>query len=215
MSDTDSRLGRAPRDRSGNARRQDRGNYWLLGLLLASLVSIAVLGTNWDLALRYEREAILAGEYYRLVSGHFVHGSMQHLLLNLGGTALIAALFPRDFTWKQWVIVVVISIVVIDVGFVFYQPQLQWYVGFSGVLHGALCAGAIAWWRNESTLLASILSVILIAKLVWEQWHGALPLSGDLPVVVDAHLYGAIGGAIAGGIFLVLPQPWLAPPRSL
>jgi hypothetical protein len=27
-----------------------------------------------------------------------------------------------------------------------------------------------------------------------------LPLSGDMPVVVDAHLYGAIGGALAGAL---------------
>ena len=42
------------------------------------------------------------------------------------------------------------------------------------------------------------LSVVLVGKLAWEQWQGALPLSGDMPVVVDAHLYGAIGGALAG-----------------
>jgi membrane associated rhomboid family serine protease len=86
----------------------------------------------------------------------------------------------------------------IDLGFVFCEPQVTWYVGLSGVLHGALAAGAIAWWRHESRLLALYLSVIFLGKLAWEQWHGPLPLSGDLPVVVDAHLYGAIGGATAG-----------------
>ena len=93
-----------------------------------------------------------------------------------------------------------LSIAFIDVGFVFYEPQLQWYVGFSGVLHGALAAGAIAWWRSESRALALTLSVFFVGKLLWEQLHGALPLSGDLPVVVDAHLYGALGGAVAAGI---------------
>ena len=191
----------------------------MLGLILASLVSIAVLDAmsdgSWGLRLRYERDAVLGGEYWRLLTGHFVHGSPQHLLLNLGGLVLIASLFPRDYTWPGWLFILLCSMLVIDGGFVFYEPQLTWYVGFSGVLHGALAAGAIAWWRNESTLLASALSLILIGKLAWEQWHGALPLSGDLPVVVDAHLYGAIGGAFAGGILCVLRQPWCAPPRSL
>jgi rhomboid family GlyGly-CTERM serine protease len=191
----------------------------LLGLLLALLVSIAVhdaiSSTSWGLALRYQRDSILGGEYWRLLTGHFVHGSLQHLMLNIGGLLLIAALFPRDYTWKQWLVVLISSLVVIDYGFVFYEPQLVWYVGLSGVLHGALAAGAIAWWRSESTLLASALSCILIGKLMWEQWHGALPLSGDLPVVVDAHLYGAIGGAVAAGILSALRQPWFAAPRSL
>jgi rhomboid family GlyGly-CTERM serine protease len=219
LSDSDSAPGSQPANASHGSTLA--GNYWLLGLLLALLVAVAalvsdpILGTSGQLALRYQRDSVLAGEYYRLLTGHFVHGSFQHWALNLGGLMLIAALFPRDYTWKQWLWVLVSSIVLIDIGFVFYQPQLMWYVGFSGVLHGALAAGAIAWWRSESTLLASALSVILIAKLSWEQWHGALPLSGDLPVVVDAHLYGAIGGAIAGGILWAVRQPWCAPPRSL
>ena len=78
------------------------------------------------------------------------------------------------------------------------EPQLEWYVGLSGVLHGALAAGAIGWWRHESKPLALALTAVLVGKLAWEQWQGALPLSGDMPVVVDAHLYGAIGGALAG-----------------
>ena len=74
-------------------------------------------------------------------------------------------------------------------------------MGLSGVLHGALAAGAIGWWRHESRPLALALTAVLVGKLAWEQWHGALPLSGDMPVVVDAHLYGAIGGALAGACY--------------
>jgi hypothetical protein len=33
--------------------------------------------------------------------------------------------------------------------------------------------------------------------LLWEQWRGALPLSGDLNVIVNAHCYGALGGVLA------------------
>jgi rhomboid family GlyGly-CTERM serine protease len=188
---------------------------WLLGLLFAVLVSIGLFGDTARLALRYEREAILSGEYWRLLSGHFVHGTNQHLLLNLAGLALIAALFPRDYTAKQWLWVLLLSMIAIDAGFVFYEPQLQWYVGFSGVLHGALAAGALAWWRSEARPLALALTIILIGKLAWEQWHGALPLSGDLPVVVDAHLYGALGGTIAASTLWAARQPWFCRPRSL
>jgi rhomboid family GlyGly-CTERM serine protease len=188
---------------------------WLLGLLVVLLVSLGLLGDPVRLALRYERTAILAGEYWRLLSGHFIHGSNQHLILNLAGLGLIAALFPRGYTAKGWLLVLLLSVLIIDVGFVFYEPQLQWYVGFSGVLHGALAAGAIAWWRSDSALFAAALSVILIGKLIWEQWHGALPLSGDLPVVVDAHLYGALGGAAAASILWAARQHWFCRPRSL
>lgn len=185
----------------------------LLGLMILALVLLSLLGESGRLALRYEREAILQGEYWRLLTGHLVHGSWLHLVLNGLGLGLVAALFARDYSLPAWLLIGLVSVVAIDLGFVLYEPQLLWYVGLSGVLHGALAAGAVAWWRHESKLLALLLSVIFIGKLTWEQWHGALPLSGDLPVVVDAHLYGAVGGVIAGTI-LWLGEHWQAVNRS-
>jgi len=39
-----------------------------------------------------------------------------------------------------------------------------------------------------------LLAVFLLGKLAFEHWVGPLPLSGSDPVVVDAHLYGVLGG---------------------
>jgi rhomboid family GlyGly-CTERM serine protease len=182
---------------------RNRG-WWLLGLLFLVLVLLSLLGEGGRLLLRYEREAVLQGEYWRLVTGHLVHGGTQHLILNGAGLALVAALFRYDdYSWRAWLLIALFSLVAIDLRFVFWEPQVTWYVGLSGVLHGALAAGAVAWWRLGPKRLALLLSVILLGKLTWEQWHGALPLSGDLPVVVNAHLYGALGGALAGFILWV------------
>lgn len=180
--------------------RQWMSGWWLLGLLISTLVLLSLLGEPTLLLLRYEREAILQGEYWRLLTGHLVHGSWLHLWLNCAGVGLIVALFPDHYSPRQWLLIALFSLVAIDIGFVLWEPQLSWYVGLSGVLHGALAAGAIAWWRYETKRLALALSVIFAGKLLWEQWQGALPLSGGLAVVVDAHLYGALGGVIAGTI---------------
>jgi len=161
-------------------------------------VLLALGGEPVRLALRYERPAVLAGEYWRLLTGHWVHASSAHLLLNMAGLGLMTLLLARDYSLRQWLVVLLASVFAIDAGLVFFQPQLNWYVGLSGVLHGTLAAGAVAWWRHERWPLALMLSVGLAGKLAWEQWHGALPLSGDLPVIVDAHLYGALGGLAAG-----------------
>lgn len=182
---------------------------WLLGLLLALLVLSALGGENLRELLRYERAAVLGGELWRLVTGHLVHGGLRHLLLNGAGLLLIAALFPREYSTSAWLLIALLSAAAIDFGFVFYEPQLQWYVGFSGVLHGALAAGAIAWLRREPGLAALGLNAFLIGKLAWEQARGALPLSGELPVVVDAHLYGALGGAVAALLLWLREQDWL------
>jgi rhomboid family GlyGly-CTERM serine protease len=189
---------------------------WLVGLLATVLVLLWFAGDATRNLLRYERTAVLQGEYWRLLTGHLVHGSGQHLLLNAVGLGLIAALFPREYSLRGWLLILASSVVLIDLGFVFLEPQLQWYVGLSGVLHGALAAGAIGWWQHESRPLALALTLVLIGKLTWEQWHGALPLSGDMPVVVDAHLYGAIGGALAGALLAMHNRaPFRQPPSSL
>lgn len=44
---------------------------------------------------------------------------------------------------------------------------------------------------------------MLLVKLAYEQIHGPLPFAGDMPVVVDAHLYGALGG-LAAAVLLSL-----------
>lgn len=190
-----------------------RGNpIWLHGLVGFALIALGLFGKSGIESFRYERALVLGGEYWRLVSGHFVHGTVQHLLLNVAALGLLTALFAKEYSTRGWLLILVLSMTAIDLGFVFYEPQLTWYVGYSGVLHGMLAAGAIAWWRRGPTALALALATVLIGKLAWEQWHGALPLSGDLPVVVDAHLYGAIGGAVAGSILWICRQPWLSRP---
>lgn len=192
-----------------------RQAIWLLGLLCGTSVLFAWGGEAVRLALRYERTAVMDGEYWRLLTGHLVHGTPAHLVLNMAGLGLIAALFPRDYSLRQWLLVALASGAAIAVGFVLFEPQLQWYVGLSGVLHGALAAGAVAWWRHESRFMALALSVILVGKLTWEQLQGALPLSGDMPVIVNAHLYGAVGGLGAGLLSWLWSQRWSARPRSL
>lgn len=161
------------------------------------LLGLSLGGEPLREMLRYERVAVLEHhEYWRLLTAHLVHGSWQHTWLNLAGLLLLSMLFRATYRCWQWALITLIAALSIDLGLMYLMPQLLWYVGLSGVLHGILAAGAVAWWRIESTAMATALTCILIGKLSWEQWQGALPLSGDLPVIVNAHLYGAVGGLV-------------------
>ena len=182
---------------------------WLIGLVAALVVLLALGGDETRSLLRYERDAVLMGhEYWRWVTAHFVHANWQHASLNLAGLAVIGALFPKHYSPLSWVVIAAVSVAAIDVGFVWYEPQLQWYVGLSGVLHGLLAAGAVAWWRCESKVLALALTLLLVLKLGWEQTQGAMPFSGDMPVIVAAHLYGALGGVAAAVLIWCGQQHW-------
>jgi len=180
-----------------------RYGWVLVGLAFAAMVLLWLGGDAVRVALRYEREAVLSGEIWRLLTGHLVHFDLRHLALNLVGAALMVVLFAAGYSMAQWLWILAASVIAIDIGFLWLEPQLIWYVGVSGVLHGVLAAGAVAWWRTESTWMAAALTAIVVSKLGWEQWQGGLHLSGDLPVVVAAHLYGAIGGLFAALVLSV------------
>lgn len=177
---------------------------WLLPIVFSVIsLGIAAAGDAGRALLRYDRTAIADGEVWRLASGHFAHLGTSHLLLNLAGLCLVWALVGRRMRPGHWLMISVVTIACISLGFWFLDAQLEWYVGLSGVLHGLLLGGAVAGLRKARGESLAIL-VVVIVKLAWEQLLGPLPgseASSGGNVVVNAHLYGAIAGAICA-IFL-------------
>ena len=164
-----------------------------IGLLLLPLLG----GDRLRLVWRYQRDAIADGEIWRALTAHVVHLDVGHALLNALGLVLLWGLFARTWSARQWLFAVAVSLLAIDLGFWFLSPQLQWYVGASGLLHGVFACGCIALLR-ERDRIGAIATAIFIAKLAWEHWMGPLPLEQSGAVVTIAHLYGAIGGFSAG-----------------
>ena len=166
----------------------------------AALVALSLAGPGTLALLRYERAAVLDGQFWRLLSGHLVHADLAHLAWNLAGATLVWWLFAGEFTRRGWGLVMLASTAAIDLGFILLEPQIEWYVGFSGVLHGCMAAGLVAWLRRARDPLTVAVTAVFAAKLAWEHFAGPLPFTSatlSLPVVVEAHSYGAIGGAIA------------------
>jgi rhomboid family GlyGly-CTERM serine protease len=161
----------------------------------AALMALTLSGEAGRLALRYERTALAAGQYWRLLTAHVVHLGVRHAALNCLGVALLWALFARDYLWRGWLAIVLGSVAAIDAGLWFADSTVEWYVGSSGVLHGVMAAGVLAHLRRGERD-GLVLAALLLAKLLYEHRVGALPLSGSA-VVTDAHLFGVLGGAAA------------------
>ncbi len=171
----------------------DRGRWiWLLVILLA-LDAVLGLGDSVSLLLRYDRSAIAAGGWWRLLTAHLVHLDIHHLILNELGLVLVWSLFAEDFDAVEWCAIVLFGALAISSGLWWLSPRVSWYVGASGVLHSVMAAGA-ANHLVQRSWDRWILTGGLCAKLAWEHWGGsAAPL-----IVVDAHLYGAVCGYVVG-----------------
>jgi rhomboid family GlyGly-CTERM serine protease len=176
----------------------------LAGSLLLLLISLR--GESARLLLRYERAGLERAEYWRLISAHLVHLDVRHALLNSVGLALMWALFARDYSPRQWLALVLASAAAIDAGLWWLDSTVLWYVGSSGVLHGIMAAGTLAYLRRGERG-GWILAAALTLKLVYEQTLGPLPFSGSDPVVVDAHLYGVLAGAATAAFLKPQPVP--------
>lgn len=206
-----------PRTRKESVLKPILGAH-LLPVLMAFLVILfGLFGSDITLWLRFDRNGILSGELWRLFTGHFAHLSWTHLLTNLLGLALVWGLFGHHLPVKRWLHVIAFNALGISLMLLVIGSQFNmylWYVGLSGVLHGMFLVGCLYDLRSgrwDSKLLLAL----LIGKIVWEQLaqiFGSGPDSESFitqlvelfiggPVLIDAHLYGAIMGLITYLIF--------------
>ena len=184
--------------------RRRRGHPALIvaGLAAALLVAGYPLDEGLGYALRYDRAAIRGGEWWRLATAHVAHLSWAHALLNAAALLLVLQIFRSAVRVPEWWIAGVVSMLAIDAGLWWLEPQVTWYAGASGVLHGMFVAGLAGLWRGGEHRLAIALALGLILKLAFEWWHGPAADLFTAPVVTAAHRYGALGGLIAAAAML-------------
>ena len=137
------------------------------------------------------------GEFWRLISAHFIHINWHHFAMNMAGAALCMAVFRTDVAAKHWLIsALAISLFSSTLLYLTYSPS-QSYVGFSDTLHGWIVIGILAMMAKEPKL-ASIMLTAFIAKLLYENFVS--PPSAELlagsRVATESHLFGALGGAL-------------------
>ncbi|NQZ88450.1 MAG: rhombosortase [Colwellia sp.] len=167
-------------------------------VLLISLIAF-VFDSSLSELLIYQRTLVTQGEVWRVFSSHFFHTNGFHFLLNAAAVVMLWALHGQFYTIKSYLIVFMMSAITTSIGIHWFSPDIEQYVGLSGVLHGIFIWGAIEDIKaKERTGYLLLLGVIL--KIAHEQYYGA---SEDVAVLIgakvaiNAHLWGAIGGVIA------------------
>jgi len=169
--------------------------YMVLAVLI-SAVSLNIDGLN-DV-LQFDRQRILDGEVWRLITGHFIHLNAMHWLLNALGLSF-ALYFFQEIKSMDWFVLSVLSSVFISCMLLIFDTDVAWYLGFSGVLHSWFIYGTWHQIRHERRVEGIFLLALILIKVAYEQWAGASSLSLELiqhPVIENAHLYGVIFGVV-------------------
>lgn len=144
---------------------------------------------------QFDRAAILTqSQWWRLFTGHWVHANTEHTLLNL--MSFLGALFllPVLRQPARLMALIVFSSLGISIALLCFNPNMEYYLGFSGVFYALLAGGSIVAWRQAT---ACIIAAFLIVKITIEQTIGPMTYSTTMTggnVATAAHLYGVVAG---------------------
>lgn len=168
---------------------------WLAPVLL-SIICIALYALQSTMlpVLEFSRHAIADNQWWRLLSGNLMHTNHWHLLLNIAGLCLLTHLFCRLYQWQHFIVFSLINATFVGCLLLWFSPDISYYVGLSGYLHGLFVYGCLLeiskGMKSSWLLLAGV-----CCKIGYENFYGASAQMSDLinaSVATDAHLYGAL-----------------------
>lgn len=146
--------------------------------------------------LEYQRSLAVEGEWWRLISCHFVHLSSAHFFGNAAGLLLVWLITRSQPSAAPGIISITFCCVFVGLGLHLLAPDLAQYVGFSGTLHGMLMISALGMARRFPEYY--FFALFLCAKVAWEfsPWYddqAMQPVIGGR-VEYRAHALGLLAG---------------------
>lgn len=159
---------------------------WPHALALAAiLLLVQAAGDPAHQFLRFSRDGLAAGEWWRLLGAHFTHLGWVHAGLNVLGVLLCCALAPQLFNRHVWPRLAGLALG-ISLLLWWFSPNVPNYAGLSGVLYGLFAIGLLPQaWRGDRP--AGLALAAIAAWMLW-QWLVA-------PAATEERL---IGGRIVG-----------------
>lgn len=164
----------------------------LAGLMAALFAAFGPAPGAWV----YDRVAIDQGEWWRLLSGHWMHSDSGHLTWNLG--ALLALGWIVEARNRVALLAGLLAGTLgVDLMLWLALPELSQYCGMSGVLNTVLLFALATLWRQATAPVLLATGALSLAKIVVEIWSGqALLASTAWTSIPQAHLAGWLIGLL-------------------
>ncbi|MCK6526336.1 rhomboid family intramembrane serine protease [Myxococcota bacterium] len=152
-------------------------------------------------------------EWWRLVTGAFLHGSLLHLGINMAMLMMLGRIFENVFGSPRFLVLLVASILCASALSAWVHPDAI-SMGASGAVMGLVGAG-ISFGRRHRRRIPEALhpffgtNLVVYAALVF-----GLGLLPGLPIDHWGHFGGFVGGALCGALLRpVVLEPEGAPAR--
>ncbi len=144
--------------------------------------------------LIYQREEIIQGEVWRVLTGQLLHLSIEHYIYNIVAFLLLYIIAFQLHSKRIFWLSVIWCNITTGIAIFFLLPNIIWYAGASGFLHGVALVMIIQLIKQHR-FFGLLFLLLLIIKLVYEQVFGTIGQFG-FNVIVDVHLIGFIFGAL-------------------
>jgi membrane associated rhomboid family serine protease len=164
-----------------------------------------------------DKNAVAAGEYWRLVTVTLLHGGLLHLAFNMYALWIVGPLVERIFGPIQFVAIYVLCAIGGSIASFILFPDPA--VGASGAVFGLFGALFVAMWRHhplldrQSRAVASQIGFLIVFNLGLNVF---MVTSGTAAIDIAAHLGGLATGAwlafiLSPGLGMTLAGRWQRP----
>lgn len=186
--------------------------YTLLGVIIAVYIAMLIVGHgNVDrVALLFgdkEDDLIRQGQWWRLVTAIFLHGSWVHIGVNGLSLYWLGNQIERLYGRRRFFVLFIFSGICGNLLSFLKQPAPS--LGASGALFGLIGAGIIFPIRYPKLISPKARKAILTQLI----WITVLNLGLSLAPGID--LWAHVGGLIGGGFLALFLMPALLDPRPV
>jgi len=180
---------------------------WRTGLLVAIASMLYLLAGPMPEQLVYSRTDIINGDWWRLITGHWVHSDTQHALWDITALAVLGG-YSERYLGKRVFTYLLSASLFISACIWILLPWLEYYCGLSGILHTLLVIGMTANWGRQRDPVFLIITGLTALKTAVEIYSNSAIFTDTIwPSLPQAHLYGMIlGSLMLAANILILPR---------
>lgn len=144
--------------------------------------------------LLFDKTAIMRGEIWRFLSGHFVHCNFDHLFWDVLALSVLGAVIELNSP-KHFIPSLIVSCAAVSGWLLFAQTKYSTYCGLSGALNGVLVLAALIKLKSTGNRVFVFLLLGTLGKIFYELVFGRTLFTDLSPqTIFSAHAVGFAAG---------------------